>query len=78
MNRAIGRCLRDMRVQQEHTQSQLAEALGRPQSFVSKIESGERSLHFSEAFEYAVALGIPVDELVREIDRALGRPTPPR
>ena len=70
-NRAIGRCLKETRVRQGHTQSQLAEALGRPQSFVSKIESGERSLHLSELFDYACALGVSAEGLVRDIDAAL-------
>lgn len=40
------------------TQRQLAERLGRPYSFVSKIESGERELRFMEFFELAKALKI--------------------
>ncbi len=70
-NRVIGQCLRDVRVRQGRTQGQLAASLGRPQSFVSKIESGERSLHFSEVFEYAEALGVSSENLVCEIASAL-------
>ena len=46
-------------------------ALGRPQSFVSKIESGERSLHLSEIFDYAHALDVSIGRLMRDIDAAL-------
>lgn len=58
-------------MRQGHTQVQLAEALGRPQSFVSKIESGERSLHLSEIFDYARALDVSIERLVRDIDAVL-------
>ena len=68
-NRAIGRCLKETRVRQGYTQSQLAGALGRPQSFVSKIESGERSLHLSEIFAHA--LDVSIGRLMRDIDAAL-------
>lgn len=70
-NRAIGRCLKETRVRQGYTQSQLAGALGRPQSFVSKIESGERSLHLSEIFDYARALDVSIGRLMRDINAAL-------
>lgn len=70
-NRTIGECLRNLRVQQGRTQDQVAEALDRPQSFVSKIEAGERSLHFSEVFEYAKALGVTVKQLVDQIEKSL-------
>jgi hypothetical protein len=39
-------------------QVQLAEMLGRPQSFVSKYERGERRLDFVEVFEIAEALRV--------------------
>lgn len=40
------------------TQVQLAERLSRPQSFVSKVERGERRLDVVEFFEVAQALDI--------------------
>ena len=70
-NRTIGRYLKQTRVRQGLTQIQLAEELGRPQSFVSKVESGERSLHLSEVFEYARALGVPIDTIARDIESSL-------
>lgn len=42
------------------TQVQVAERLGKPQSFVSKYERGERRLDFSEFVELADVLGIDV------------------
>lgn len=42
------------------TQVQIADALGRPQSFVSKYERGDRRLDFTEFVEIAGILGIDV------------------
>lgn len=46
------------------TQVQVAEALGRPQSFVSKYERGERRLDFTEFVDIAGILGIDVATFV--------------
>ena len=45
------------------TQTQLAEKLGKPQSFVSKFESGERRLDFIEVLDLAECLGFDVGNL---------------
>lgn len=45
------------------TQTQLAEKLGRPQSFVSKYEIGERRLDFIEVLELAEILQFKVENL---------------
>jgi transcriptional regulator with XRE-family HTH domain len=54
---------------QSLTQFQLAERLGRPQSFVSKYERGERRLDFVEVFEIAEALHVDMCDLVIELRR---------
>lgn len=46
------------------TQVQVAGALGKPQSFVSKYERGDRRLDFSEFVEIADVLGIDVVEFL--------------
>ena len=43
------------------TQVQVARRLGRPQSYVSKIESGERRLDFVELQELARIYKLPID-----------------
>ncbi|AGR61693.1 helix-turn-helix transcriptional regulator [Citrobacter werkmanii] len=43
--------LRSARIEQGITQTQLAESLGKPQSFVAKVENGERRL---DVIEFAV------------------------
>lgn len=40
------------------TQRDLAARLGRPHSYVSKIETGERRLDVGEFVEYAKAVGV--------------------
>jgi len=49
------------------TQVQLAEVLNRPQSFVSKYESGERRLDLVEFLEISTALQFDPCELIRII-----------
>lgn len=48
------------------TQVQIAEKLGRPQSFISKYERGERRLDFSEFVELADVLGIDIIAFVND------------
>lgn len=42
--------LKQMRLDAQITQSQLAKMLGKPQSFVSKYENGDRALEISEVY----------------------------
>jgi transcriptional regulator with XRE-family HTH domain len=44
-------------------------SLGRPQSFISKYEHGERRLDFVEVLEIAQALGVDPGELIGELQR---------
>ncbi|WP_258522605.1 helix-turn-helix domain-containing protein [Brevundimonas vesicularis] len=55
-----------MRKAVDITQVELAERLGRPQSFVSKVERGERRLDVIEFCELAEALGHDPSELLRQ------------
>lgn len=50
--------LRDARIEKGITQAKLAEALGRPQSFIAKVESGERKLDVIEFALIARLLGV--------------------
>ena len=51
------------------TQVELARKLGRPQSFISKVEQGERRLDVIEFLEVARALETDPKRLLAEIDR---------
>lgn len=52
------RLLRSARQDRGLTQAQLAEALGRPQSFVAKVENGERRLDIIEFAHIAHLLSL--------------------
>lgn len=47
------------------TQTELATHLGKPQSFVSKYESGDRRLDFTEFAEIAVILSVDLAQFIR-------------
>ena len=51
------------------TQVALAKKLGRPQSFVSKFERGERRLDVPEFLDVARALGVDPAQIVADLDR---------
>ena len=57
--------LREIRKNAGVSQVNLAKQLGRPQSFVSKFESGEKTLDFLEITEVCEALGISMREFVK-------------
>ena len=63
--------LRQVRVEAGLTQEQLAERLGRPQSFVSKYETGERRLDILELREVCRAVGIPLPDLAGRLEGLL-------
>lgn len=61
--------LRQIRLDAGLTQTELAERLGKPQSFVSKAELGERRLSFLETMDICEACGTDVLFLARAIQR---------
>ena len=51
------------------TQVALAKKLGRPQSFVSEFERGERRLDVTEFIDVARALGIDAARTIADLER---------
>jgi transcriptional regulator with XRE-family HTH domain len=49
------------------TQVELAQKLGKPQSFISKIESGERRLDIGEFMEITHLLGEDPSEIIKSL-----------
>jgi transcriptional regulator with XRE-family HTH domain len=64
--------LRQVRTDAGLTQTDVAQRLGQPQSFVSKYESGERRLDILELREVCQAIRIPLPEFIRRLEQALG------
>jgi transcriptional regulator with XRE-family HTH domain len=60
--------LRQIRLEAGLRQSDLAERLGQPQSFVSKYESGERRLDLLEVREICAAVGVSLEDFVRRFE----------
>ena len=54
------------------TQQELADRLGRPQSFISKYEHGQRRLDVVEFLAVARALGADPHAIFSELEHALG------
>jgi transcriptional regulator with XRE-family HTH domain len=63
--------LRQIRMEAGLRQSDLAERLGEPQSFVSKYESGERRLDVIELRQICQAMGIPLERFVTRLEKTL-------
>lgn len=51
------------------TQSDIATKLGKPQSYVSKYERGERRLDVVEFLEVARALGVEPYKILKELEK---------
>ena len=59
--------LRNIRKDAGLRQDDVAERLGRPQSFVSKYESGERRLDILELYDVCEALGLKLNKFVEKL-----------
>ena len=62
--KALGARLKELRVKNSITQSQLAEYLGVDQSYISKFESGQRQLSALSLEKLADLFGLPVESLL--------------
>ncbi|QPS85245.1 helix-turn-helix transcriptional regulator [Serratia plymuthica] len=65
--------LRDARIEKGITQTKLAEALGRPQSFIAKVENGERKLDVVEFAVMARLLGVDAGAVLGMIGGKVGK-----
>jgi len=67
------RLLREARARAGVTQAQAARQLGRPQSFISKCESGERRIDVVEFLLLCDAYSCDPGEIIEQLRRELGR-----
>ena len=63
--------LRTVRGEAGLTQSEVAQALGQPQSFVSKYESGEPRLDVLELRDVCRATGLTLADFVKRLEQDL-------
>ncbi|QDU05724.1 Helix-turn-helix domain protein [Gimesia chilikensis] len=63
--------LRETRKEAGLRQDDVAERLGRPQSFVSKYESGERRLDILELYDICKAMGLTLNDFVEKLQAIL-------
>ncbi|KML69188.1 helix-turn-helix domain-containing protein [Pectobacterium peruviense] len=64
---SVIKILREARIEKGMTQENLANALGRPQSFVAKIENGERRLDVVEFVHIAHLLSVDASIVLEKI-----------
>lgn len=67
----LTQCLVETRVAKGVTQIELAELLGRPQSFVSKVEGGDRRLDVIEFLQITTALNVDPEPIIQSVVAAL-------
>jgi len=62
--------LRKIREEAGLSQTTLAEKLGKPQTFVSKSEIGERRIDFLETLDFCAACGVALEQFVKRLEKA--------
>jgi transcriptional regulator with XRE-family HTH domain len=60
---AVRKILKDRRIELKLTQTDLADRLDKPQSYVAKYESGERNLDFVDVYELCNSLKLTLHQL---------------
>jgi len=65
--------LKELRLAVGIRQAELAVKLGRPQSYVSKYEGGERRLDVLELRQVCQALGTDLPAFARRLEKRLGK-----
>jgi transcriptional regulator with XRE-family HTH domain len=71
MHEILQELLVSLRTQAGLRQTDLAERLGKPQSFVSKYECGERQLDLIELFNLCKALNLSLADLADRFEKAI-------
>lgn len=72
---ALASVLRDARTNAGLKQTELADRLSIPQSFVSKWEAGQRRLDLVELMAICRALGIDIHSLIAAFERQISKET---
>lgn len=70
-NEILTQLMREMRIAAGLTQVACSEALGKPQSYVSKIESGIQRVDLIQLREYCIICEVPLAAFVKRFESAL-------
>jgi transcriptional regulator with XRE-family HTH domain len=70
-HKKLQRLLKQVRLGAGLRQEDLAELLGKPQSFVSKFEKGDRRLDLVELRQICRAVGISLTEFVKRFEESV-------
>jgi transcriptional regulator with XRE-family HTH domain len=70
-HKKLQRLLKQVRLGAGLRQEDLAELLGKPQSFVSKFEKGDRRLDLVELRQICQAVGISLTEFVKRFEESV-------
>jgi transcriptional regulator with XRE-family HTH domain len=70
-HKKLQRLLKQVRLGAGLRQEDLAELLGKPQSFVSKYEKGDRRLDLIELQQICQAVGISLTEFVKRFEESV-------
>ena len=65
--------LKELRVNKRLTQADVAEALRLPQSYVSKVETGERRMDFVETAAFCDAIGVDLAAFAKLFSERVSR-----
>lgn len=68
---AVRELLRQMRVEAGFKQSELSEALGKPQPYISAIETGNRRIDIVEIRDICAVLGSALADFVTALEKSL-------
>jgi transcriptional regulator with XRE-family HTH domain len=68
----LGQYIRETRVSAGVTQSMLAATLGKPQSYIAKVESGERRIDVVEFIQLMNAMDVNVHDAIKNIKKTIG------
>lgn len=74
---ALMQVLIEIRKEAGITQQELADILDRPQSYVAKVETGERRLDVVEMIAWAGGIGLSPADLMTKVVRAIPAPKAP-
>lgn len=70
---ALQNLIKELRLNSNLKQSDLAQKLKKPQSYISKYESGEKLLYFTELYEICHALDVSLFDFIKQYENHLNQ-----